>query len=248
MMDLRKTGVDFIKGLLDLLCPPRCLLCGAFPEGEAEGDYLCPDCLAGWTPLDAGVCRVCGRPFLAAESSAHLCGSCIERRPRYDLARGAGVYEESLREAVRALKYRNRTELARKLGDFMAENLPPPLYPPEADLVMPVPLSSRRLRSRGFNQALVLARRTYRLWPEKVRWDLLIRSRHTPPQVGLSEVERKRNVRKAFRVEDPAAVDGRSIILVDDVYTTGATVEECAAALKKAGADRVMVVTLARAV
>ncbi|MBU2548126.1 MAG: ComF family protein, partial [Proteobacteria bacterium] len=150
------------------------------------------------------------------------------------------------RLAVHRFKYSGRTEMAGPLAAFMANRLGPPYYPPGADLVLPVPLHRRRLRQRGFNQALLLARALYRPWPALVCQDLLVRTRWTEPQVRLKGAERARNVSRAFAVADESRIRGKAVILLDDVYTTGATAGECARTLKRAGATRVLVLTLAR--
>ncbi|MEW5724508.1 MAG: ComF family protein [Thermodesulfobacteriota bacterium] len=243
---LKTAGRTALRGLLDLLCPPRCLLCGAFPDRDDGDPAFCPGCRAGMTPLPEAHCRYCGQPFTTTIPTHHTCALCLEKKPAFEKATAAGLYEGALRTAIHRLKYEGRTELARPLAAFMAENLAPPFHPPEADLVLPMPLHSRRLKKRGFNQALLLAQALYAPWPGIVRWDLLRRTRPTRPQVGLSEEQRKRNVRGAFVVEQPQLLEGRPVILVDDVYTSGATARECAKVLRQAGVDRVLVLTLAR--
>ena len=248
---LGSSGRRLLNGFLDLLFPPRCLLCGALTGpagpggGPGRGD-LCPDCLAGLPPLPESHCLRCGRPFETSLPQTHLCGRCLDDPPAYDLALAPGLYESALRIAIHRLKYSGRTELTRPLAEFMAFRLEPPFRPPQADLILPVPLHRRRLRQRGFNQALLLARALFGPWAGSIRSDLLVRTRWTEPQVNLKGPERMNNVRRAFAVTEPRAVKGRSIMIVDDVYTTGATVMECARALKKAGAARVLVLTLAR--
>lgn len=239
-----------LEGLLDLICPPACPLCGRLvdpdPDQPRAPNEFCPECLEEMPPLPEGRCRACGIPYESDQHADHLCASCRVRRPAFDQALAAGLFQGALRKAVHRFKYHGQTGLAPPLADLMKKRLHPPYFPPEADLILPVPLHVRRLRQRGYNQALILARALYHPWQGAVRWDLLTRSRWTEPQVTLAGPARRKNVRLAFAVSRPEAVQGRSVILIDDVYTTGATVEECALALKRAGAKRVSALTLAR--
>jgi len=166
------------------------------------------------------------------------------------MARSLGVYAKGLLNAVHCLKYRGRIELASPLGDLLLTQFLRYWTPDDIELVIPVPLHSKRIRTRGFNQSLLLLRNwpkraavpgTFRISPE-----LLKRSKATVPQTGLGRKERMKNLRGAFTVPDPEQVKKRRILLVDDVYTTGATADACAGALRKAGAARVDVLTLAR--
>ncbi|MEW6263423.1 MAG: ComF family protein [Thermodesulfobacteriota bacterium] len=235
-------------GLVDLVCPPRCPLCGTFhAAGEGWGPHdFCASCQAGIKPLPEARCRLCAQPFPAGTDSAHACGACLKSPPAFDRAVAAGLYEEALRAAIHHLKYRRRTELVRPLAGFMAGRLKPPFYPPAADLILPVPLPARRLRARGFNQSQLLAATLFRPWQEKIKPEVLRRPVYTPPQMTLDRADRRGNVSGAFAVARPAQVEKKTVILVDDVFTTGATAGECARVLKKAGADQVLVLTLAR--
>lgn len=168
----------------------------------------------------------------------HLCARCVTHPPPYEWARSRYRYGSELAVAIGRFKYGRSIELGRVLGPLLGEL-------PGGDLVVPVPLHRRRLRAREFNQSLELARAA---WP-RVPIDPLAlkRLRDTPPQTGLNLRERRENVRGAF-VAERSRVSGREILLVDDVLTTGATVESCARALRRAGAGSVFVLTLARAV
>ncbi len=241
-----------LKGALDLIFPRRCLLCGAFlssleeSPGRGAGRDICPECLKEFIPLKPAYCLRCGRPFKTRIASVHTCAHCLKKPPVYDRARSAGLYRDALRKAVHGFKYNGRTEMSRPLAAFMSENLEPPFYPAEADLILPVPLHRRRVRQRGFNQSLLLAGRLFAFQRGLIRHDLLLRSRWTEPQVSLKGRERLENVRRAFALADPGALRGRRVLIVDDVYTTGATANECARVLKQAGASQVLVLTLAR--
>jgi ComF family protein len=165
-----------------------------------------------------------------------------------------GVYEKGLLKAVHCLKYRGRVELAHPLGDLLFAGFMQNWEPGDIDLVTPVPLHARRMRARGFNQSLLLLRN----WPERmnstgyvpgdirVAPELLKRSKTTTSQTGLGRRQRMKNLRGAFTAPSPEKVKEKRVLLVDDVYTTGATADACAGVLRKAGAARVDVLTLAR--
>ena len=192
------------------------------------------------------LCTICGRPFDKAAGESHRCGYCLKNSWYFKKARAVVRYQGPIAEAVRSFKYNGRmhglaTFAALTKQYFMAHPRP------QADLILPVPLHPKRLRRRGFNQALVLGRR---LFPqEKDRIDPHIMQRHTwiRPQAGLSGRERRRNVRNAFILQHPEKIKNKRILLVDDVFTTGATVNECARILMKNQAAAVEVFAFARA-
>lgn len=161
------------------------------------------------------------------------------------MARSLYVFDTEVREAVHALKYRWQCDLAPTLGAFMAGLVRKMGF--DVDMIVPVPLHRKKIRQRGFNQSVLLARRMAEVLSAGVQITNLLRSRHTASQVGLSVDERKKNVRGAFSVRDPLIFRDKKVILVDDVFTSGATVGECSRVLKRAGAS-VAVVTLARVV
>jgi ComF family protein len=227
------------RGFVSLLFPAACAACGS---PAAEGELFCPACEAAVEPLGEPACRICGRP-----GAAWRCSSCQSDPPSYDAARALAAHQGPLAEVVRGFKYQRRfwlgAGLARRLGAA------PRAWWATADLIAPVPLHPRRLVSRGFNQALVLARGLPRGQGPELAPGLLKRLRHTRPQVGLDPTARRSNVAGAFGL-DPAwreRLAGAWVLLVDDVFTTGATAAECARVLKQNGAARVEVLTLVRA-
>ena len=153
-----------------------------------------------------------------------------------------------MREVVQRFKYGRKVSLGKPLGRLMARGCSGLFLESHFNLVIPVPLHPKRLRWRGFNQAVILAREVGRLWQLPMEPFLLLRSRETPPQTQLSEEERKKNMRRAFSLNPAKPVDGKTLLLVDDVYTSGATVNECSRTLIRAGAKEVYVFTLARTV
>jgi len=176
-----------------------------------------------------------------------VCGSCRRRAPGFDYARSAAAYEDVMREALHAFKFRGRRALAAPLGDLMGEmdgRLPAGV----PALLLPVPLHPRRERERGFNQASLLARRVGRAWRVPVRDDVLVRAVATPSQTELDAPARRANVRDAFRLRRPETITGCHVLLVDDILTTGATLSECARCLREGGAATVGALTVARVV
>jgi ComF family protein len=229
--------------IVDLLFPPRCPAC----ETRVARPDFCPPCRARIPPIAAPFCPLCGVPF-AGPGPGHLCARCVSRRPRFSLARACAAYEPQtpnpLIEVLQRLKYRRDVSVAKILAAYMTERLPLAI---DHDLIVPVPLHRQRLRWRGFNQSVVLARAVGRAVRRPVDPLVLARVRATPPQVGLGLPERRRNVRRAFAVRRPEALRGRRVLLVDDVMTTGATADDCARSLRHSGARQVDVLVLARA-
>jgi len=177
----------------------------------------------------------------------HLCGACIDRPPRFTAARAAALFEGPVRELVHRLKYKGRVQLRRPLGLLAVRQLAPFAADSSADLIIPVPLHVKRLRQRGFNQAILLGEILAREWRLPLMRRNLRRTRWTEPQINLSAAERIANVRGAFSVSKPELVRDKKVLLVDDVYTTGSTVSECTKVLLRAGAEEVFIVTIARA-
>lgn len=240
---------EWALAFVDLLFPPFCPLCRARLD-EGRRDPLCGPCWDGLERLPPPYCRTCGRPFPAFEGGRPVegspCEACRRRRPPFGYARAAAVYGERVREAVHALKFEGKTALARPLGDLLAEAGSAMLAVGAVDCLVPVPLHPSREAERGFNQSVLLANRVGRRWGVPVEPRALRRRRRTLSQTDLDAERRRANVRGAFTLSRSAAVEGRHVLLIDDVFTTGATVAECARVLLEAGASAVGVLTLAR--
>jgi ComF family protein len=238
--------MDILDLLLHWIYPVDCAACGQ-PVLERDWPSFCRPCWDSIRPFTDPLCPCCGRPFASpvalAHSPGHLCGACREAPPAFQQALSPYRYEGVLEKAIRLFKYRNRPFLAAPLAELLLiwrDRLPP------CDLVLAVPLHPARLRLREFNQSLLLADRIARRLRLPLSIDDLLRIRPTPPQTELDRKERIGNVRRAFAVRRGAELQGRRILLIDDVMTTGATVNECAKALRRGGVTSVVVLTLAR--
>lgn len=227
-----------ISALLDRLLPRSCLLCGG-----AATEALCPGCDADLPELGRHVCPVCATPLVTA---APRCTDCLRNPPAYDATCAALRYAFPLDRLVQQLKFGGRHAFHRLAGaDFFAACLLAGPHPP-GDVILPVPLSRERLRERGFNQALEIAKPLARALALPLDTQALIRARDTPPQSRLPWRVRHRNVRHAFACTEDFA--GKTAIVVDDVMTTGATLDAVARTLKANGAVRVVNWVVARAV
>ena len=233
-----------ISGALNLVLPHRCIACDMV---LAMKGALCTECWNEMTFIGEPHCRCCGYPFELGEAGENLCNSCLDHPPSYDLARSALVYDAASRDVLLAFKHGDRTDLAPSLADWLARPLNGLEAPP--DLIAPVPLHRWRLFQRRFNQAALLAGHLSRRTGLPHHPRLIRRVRATPSQGHMTPGQRRRNVARAFALDQkgPDLVQGRHILLIDDVLTTGATVNEIAGMLKNSGAARVSVLTLARA-
>lgn len=237
----------WFKAILQLLWPALCPLCEG-PLSTLEPGF-CPECRASLKFLPEEACSVCGRPFYQGPPQPKLCLECSGGRPAFDLARSVLDYQGLSARGISLFKYHHQLSLLRPWAGLMAEKLGPPFYPPDFDLIVPIPLNAARLRRRGFNQAWELARELYRPWPLKLWGDGLVKLTAGPAaQAGLSGRRRREAVKGSMRARKPEKVRKRSVLVLDDVFTTGSTAAEAARALKEAGAGLVGVVTLARAI
>ncbi|MBI3913825.1 MAG: ComF family protein [Chloroflexi bacterium] len=219
------------RAILDLLFPPRCVTCGRL------GVWFCDACQTSIQKIGAPICPRCGRPLTHSP-----CPYCQREPLHIDGTRALAFFEDKMREAIHAFKYNRRVELAPIFAAQMDNYLRAQQIP--FDVLMPVPLHPAREKARGYNQSLLLARelqarRAVALWDRD-----LMRVRATQPQVELDAAERRDNVRDAFAAS--ARVRGRQILLIDDVCTTGATMDACSVALKQQGAQSVWGLALAR--
>jgi ComF family protein len=203
-------------------------------------------------PIASPLCSCCGVPFVSGEGPEHLCGQCLNERPPFRQARAWAYYQhgagrlQPVSDAIQHFKYHRDLSVGKTLALLAATYYP--FVSESYDIIIPVPLHLERLRWRGFNQSLVLSRSigtTHRIAIDPF---LLERSRPTAPQTQLTGKDRRTNVKGAFTVSSPDQVQDKRVLLIDDVYTSWATVRECAHTLTNAGAQIVDVFTLARAV
>lgn len=237
-----------VRRLLHVVLPVDCARCGAALRDDPV-PFFCRRCWTGLQPISEPTCPRCGCPLASKAaltySPDHLCVRCRLRRPSYTRAWSLYPYTPPLQDAIRLFKYHKKVILADALGDLMQPILQ---RLPEVDLLIPVPLHHSRLKEREYNQSLLLADRLNRRLRAPCSYDNLVRLRQTPSQTELSRAARIKNLRRAFSVQRPGEVNGKRILLIDDVFTTGTTVNECAKALRKAGAADVYVATLARTI
>ena len=241
-------ALPFLRRILDYCFSSGCSHCGS-PTGGSPVPFFCPACWDELSPVPPPVCPRCVRPFGSPEALAaspdHACRHCRTDPPDLDQAIAAGLFEGPLRDAIHVYKYRPLMALGGPLAGWMTDRV---RKVERLDVVMPVPLHASRLRKRGFNQALLLARGASGSYRVPLVYDNLLRVRPTRPQVELSGRERAANVAGAFALKRPDEVREKRVLLVDDVLTTGATMNECSRALREAGAEAVVALTLARAV
>lgn len=232
---------------LDALFPPRCGGCRRFSR-----PIFCERCAPELRAIVEPCCLQCGRVFDPLALGAEICARCREQPPAFERARACWIYEGPPRLAIHRFKYNRRYAMAPRLAQAMAQTPAARalLWNWQPQFLVPVALHSSRARARGFNQSALLARELGLLCDDVPALELLKRTRRTPPQVGLDLKARRRNVRAAFEVNEALwqteNIAGARILLIDDVFTTGATINECARVLIKAGAGAVAALTVAR--
>ncbi len=236
---------DFLSEISDALFPPLCIACSDV-LAIAEEKVFCRECRKRITYLTQSHCPVCGIIFPDSPAGNHLCGPCLENKPHYTFARAALAYDGIIHDAIHQFKYGRNLACGKALACLLSDFYFPDMDWNAYDIIIPVPLHIRRLRTRGFNQSLILAHALGKKHGLRVDFSLLKRSKLTLTQTGLDKKERENNIKRAFEVTSPDLIEAKNIILVDDVLTTGATINECAKTLKKAGARQVAAITLAR--
>jgi len=241
------------ESLFATLFPSDCRLCGA-PLVKISRLPVCRPCLSEGRPITGGVCSVCGErvsPY-AVSAGETRCGLCRRLEPPFVKAVAYDSYDGGLRELIHLLKYEQVRPAAAVLGRMLAEAVRglEPGWNEHPLVVISVPLHARKLRPRGFNQSELIAHHAIKLGAGSGRLvrhsRVLERRRETQSQIGLTRHQRRENLRGAFVVSRPEEMAGREVLLVDDVFTTGTTVSECARVLRRAGASKVFVATVAR--
>ncbi len=228
--------------IVDLLFPARCVCCERFLE---RGEVICRSCYDCLPVITSPVCRCCGLVFDGKVGKGHLCGRCLLKRPVISSVMSITLYREPVKRALQRLKYYGDTTTLALIRICMERA--PIVLPEPIDYIIPVPLHIKRLRARGFNQSLLLSQVIFSEQKHKIRPEMLQKCQNTISQTVLSKKERQKNVRNSFKVRSPADIRDKCICLVDDVYTTGATLEECAKMIVKSGAKSVYAVVASRA-
>lgn len=240
--------MNIYRSFLDVLIPPRCVLTGDLVDVQGA---ISPVAWAALRFISAPYCDACGFPFefdTGIDTGASLCAACIKEPPVFDKARAALVYDDASRDMILGFKHGDKLHTVTAMAPWL--KLAGADFWDGADVIVPVPLNRWRLLRRRYNQSALMALEAGKAIGKDVAVDALIRERQTKTQGHLSANERAANVKNAFVLNPKRAnqITGKSVVLIDDVYTTGATVKECTKALLKAGASRVFVLTLAKVV
>lgn len=225
--------------ILNILFPRHCPVCGEI--AKPPGSLICPACFHKLSYVKPPVCKKCGKEIL--DETEEFCGDCMKRRHAFESGLALMNYDETARRSMAWIKYKNKREYLDFYGAALAARYETQIRRMEADALVPVPVHPSRKRARGFNQAEVLAVLLGKRLGIPVESGMLIRDKRTKPQKELSAAERLKNLSGAFRAG--AIPEGiRTVLLVDDIYTTGSTVEACARALRSAGVSRVYFVVI----
>lgn len=243
-VEVKKWLCQVGTGLIELIYPntKECPICRQEPsyrEGIGE------NCLRKIGLITPPVCQKCGRPLRLNAVNEAICSQCNENQYYFSTARAVGLYEGALREYLSELKYRYRPELGEALGKLMVEWVKLDSGFQKVNLIIPIPIHPLKLELRGYNQAELLAKPLQKYLGIKLKNDIIIRDKLTESQNSLSKANRFSNIANAFRVINTEGLSGASVLLVDDIFTTGATVSEAARMLLRAGALTVKVLTLA---
>ncbi len=233
----------FVNAFVDLLLSPTCPICNELLD--RSNSIICPECRFSFDEIAPPICKICGLPLYAENDD--VCPSCVLHRPAVHKTRSAFLFGGGVQQAVLTMKLGRRSELAQYLADQASKVSIPDWSWSHQDLLVPVPLSKKRIRSRMFDQASIIALRLGQSIGVPVQLSILQRTKDTPAQASQrSRKKRRLNMKGAFEIIHPELVVGKCICLVDDVITTGATVDECARLILDAGAKKVSAFSLAR--
>ena len=246
-MDLKSIGSqaanllrDIVETAVVFLYPAKCRRCEAFLEATSI-PYICADCWDDIQFLEPPWCDICGTPDVSG-----LCDECATNPPRYGKLRSIALYQTTLQQAIHFFKFEKKTVFAGHLTQLLNAHTPSDCNIAEYDFILPVPIHKKRLRERGFNQAKLLANGIANARGIPVLTDVLIRHRHTVAQSSLDREARQQNIVGAFEIQNPRIITGKRLLVIDDVFTTGATIREVVNELWTADPAEVDVLTLAR--
>jgi len=245
--------LKYIKeGFLNFIFPLNCKVCGK-PIRESMGYSICEECFKTIKIIKDPYCIKCGKPLVRTNYFLNnrdvLCVNCKKHPYYFNYARSVGVYDKALRKCIHLFKYYREKKLSKPLGKLLVEYISEKerVYQ-KYDLIIPVPLHKNDLSTRGFNQSLLLSMEIGNYFSIPVGKDILIKKKVTGAQIKLSKKERENNLVNAFLIIEPEKIKGKNILLIDDVFTTGSTVNECSKELKKAQVKNIRVLTLARGI
>ncbi len=237
--------LNFIRKVIDVIIPPRCLSCG---EVVSSDNHLCLECFQKLTFITAPYCKHCGTPFTRTISDGELlCINCLDNKKKDNIriSRSAVVYDNFSKKIILDFKFLDHIENKKLMANWL--NIAGyDIFNLGVDLIIPVPLHFLRILSRKYNQSAILAKEIAKITRIDVAFDCLKKTKKTRPQVMCTGNERKKNVRGAFSVDNAQKIKGKRILLIDDVYTTGSTLNECAKVLIEAGAKSVDALTVAK--
>ena len=245
--------IEYIKeGLLNFVFPLDCKICEK-PIRESRGYSICEDWFKTIELIEHPYCIKCGKPLLTndffEQNREILCLDCKRKKYSFEFSRSIGIYHKTLKKCIHLFKYYGEKKLAKPLGKLMVDYLlKNNEFENKFDLIIPVPLHKNDLKKRGFNQSVLISKVIGDYFSVPVGESVLTKKTETSFQVNLSKKEREKNILKAFSVEKSEEIKGKNILILDDVFTTGATVEECAKELIKSQANNIFVLTLARTV
>ena len=246
-MEIRSIGLrvpallqQAIETAVTFLYPAECHVCNGF-LGVAAMPYICVNCWQDIQFVEPPWCDICGTP-----DAKGRCDDCAISPPRYGKLRSIAFYQTTLQQAVHLFKFRKKKAFASHLIQLMNAHIPVDCNISEYDSVLPIPIHKKRLRERGFNQAMLLADGIAKAEGLPVLADALVRKRHTVAQSSLDKAARQQNIVGAFEVRNPDAIRGKRLLIIDDVFTTGATIREAVSELWTADPAEVDVLTLAR--
>lgn len=231
--------IDLGRAIIRWVYPKRCLFCD---EVILNTQVFCEDCKSQAEWLTKYLCKKCGKPLELKKSE--ICFDCSKKSHAYDAGRAMWLYEGAVKDAIKRYKFDGRKSLANSFSDVLL-NFYIKHIDWQIDLITAIPLHKTKLKSRGYNQAALISDLLGRKLDIRVVNDLLIRQKTTRPQKELSDGERILNIRDAFCIDERYSVDGLNLLILDDIYTTGSTLDECAKVLKDKGANRVYFLTLA---
>ena len=236
---------NFFKKIIEIFFPNQCLLCSELIGQEGA---FCRSCWSKLQFITEPKCNICSHPFEYLIAENLLCPKCLVQKPSYDKAIVVFRYNTVIKKVIADFKYRDTTYLSKKFAKILFDR-----YKNEigaCDFIVAVPLHKKRLRKRKFNQAVILGRDLAKLSEKRFFYDLLLRIKNTTPQVELRKKQRQKNLKNAFRLNEKYSsnIIGKKILLIDDVTTTGTTLENCAEILKKFGAAKVVTLTIAKTI